>query len=179
MFRRDILCDFSFSIADSDEFSHQLVAHQEAHKRIIWSCSWNPFSYQFATGSRDKTVKLWTILDNTSSVKLLTTLPAFKASVTALSWIGLDRQSNKGLLAIGMENGLIELWFISIITSENESSVAAKALLVQQFDHFMCHASAVNRLAWRSSEKNPNDECVELASCGDDNCVRIFQVSVR
>ncbi|KAI3712549.1 hypothetical protein L1987_71107 [Smallanthus sonchifolius] len=38
------------------------------------------------------------------------TLPAFKSSVTALSWTGSHRQNEDGILAIGMETGLIELW---------------------------------------------------------------------
>ncbi|CAM9001138.1 unnamed protein product [Rhodiola kirilowii] len=168
---------FLIKRSDSDEFSHQLVARQEAHKRIIWACSWNPFGHQFATGSRDKMVKIWTV-ENSSSVKLLITLPTFNTSVTALSWVGLNRQTNDGLLAVGMENGLIELWSISISTSQTESSLTAKATIVQRLDPFMCHASAVNSLAWRFSTKNVDSESIELASCGADNCVRVYKVSV-
>ncbi|CAM9004120.1 unnamed protein product [Rhodiola kirilowii] len=169
--------DVPFIRVHSDEFSHQLVARQEAHKRIIWACSWNPFGHQFATGSRDKMVKIWTV-ENSSSVKLLITLPTFNTSVTALSWVGLNRQTNYGLLAVGMENGLIELRSISISTSQTESSLTAKATIVQRLDPFMCHASAVNSLAWRFSTKNVDSESIELASCGADNCVRVYKVSV-
>ena len=98
-----------------DEVSHRLSARQEAHKRIIWACSWNPFGHEFATGSRDKNVKIWAV-DKGSSVKQLMTLPQFSSSVTALSWYALDDQRNNGFLAVGMESGVIELWSLSLIT---------------------------------------------------------------
>ncbi|PIN23701.1 RNA polymerase II elongator complex, subunit ELP2, WD repeat superfamily [Handroanthus impetiginosus] len=160
---------FAIKQTGPDEINHQLVVRQEAHKRIIWSCSWNPFGHEFATGSRDKTVKIWQ-LENGSSVKLLLTLPMFKSSITALSWLGIDSQKNDGLLAVGMETGLIELWSLSI-------AVPNAALLVR-FDPLMCHVSAVQRLRWRSTKKSEDSTSMQLASCGADHCVRIFQVDV-
>ncbi|CAI9785400.1 unnamed protein product [Fraxinus pennsylvanica] len=158
-----------------DEISHQLVIRQEAHKRIIWACSWNPFGHEFATGSRDKTVKIWAVV-NGSSVKLLTTLPTFKSSVTALSWLGVDRQRNQGLLAVGMENGLIELFSLSNAKAEDGSIPVLNAALVVQFDPLICHVSTVNRLRWKNSDKSEDSSAVQLASCGADHCVRVFEV---
>lgn len=158
-----------------DEISHELVIKQEAHKRIIWACSWNPFGHEFATGSRDKTVKIWQV-QNASSVKLLMTLPMFKASVTALSWLGTDRQTNLGLLAVGMESGLIELWSLSNTKTETSTILEPNAALAMRFDPFMCHVSAVQRLKWRYAEKSEASTSLQLASCGADHCVRIFQV---
>lgn len=166
-----------FCLGTTDELSYQLLAKQEAHKRIIWACSWNPFGHEFATGSRDKTVKIWAV-ENQSSVKQLMTLPQFKSSVTALSWAGLDSKRNNGLLAIGMENGLIEFWSLSINrTSDGGTAVpGATATPVARLDPVMCHASAVSRLAWRNPEKNEGFSSMQLASCGADNCVRVFDV---
>lgn len=146
-----------------DDISYQLIAKREAHKRIIWSCSWNPQGYQFATGSRDKTVKLWTIEESTS-IKQVATLPPFKESVTALSW-------TKGLLAVGMDNGLIELWSLS-------HNSGFDAVLALRFDPFLCHVSTVHRLAWRTMTVEVNGESgtLELASCGADHCVRVFKI---
>ncbi|CAA0839824.1 Elongator complex protein 2 [Striga hermonthica] len=169
---------FSIMYSETDEISHQLVMKKEAHKRIIWACSWNPFGHEFATGSRDKTVKIWR-LENGSSVKLLATLPTFKSSVTALSWLGLDRQTNLGLLAVGMESGLIELWSLSNPIDENISSVVVpNAALVVRLDPFMCHVSSVQRLRWKNEAKVGDCTSMQLASCGDDHCVRVYQVSV-
>ncbi|KAG6618228.1 hypothetical protein I3842_Q119100 [Carya illinoinensis] len=145
--------------------SYQLVARQEAHKRIIWSCSWNPHGHEFATGSRDKTVKIWAV-DKGSSVRQLLTLPQFNSSVTALSWFGFGRQGNDGFLAVGMESGLIELW---------TAGVAAASVV--QLDPFMCHVSAVNRLAWKNTRRE-DSRSMQLASCGADHSVRVFEINV-
>lgn len=162
----DLLC------SDSDEVCHKLIAKVEAHKRIIWACSWNPFSHQFATSSRDKTVKIWAI-ESTSNVKQILTLP-FASSVTAVAWTGLDCKENTGCIAVGMENGLIELWNIKIARTE-EGTTTAKAVLALRLEPFMCHVSAVNRLVWKPNEKSETPQSLlRLASCGDDNCVRVF-----
>jgi elongator complex protein 2 len=39
---------------------YKLVAKNKAHARIIWDCSWSHDDAFFVTGSRDKTVKIWT-----------------------------------------------------------------------------------------------------------------------
>ncbi|CAI9296803.1 unnamed protein product [Lactuca saligna] len=159
-----------------DGISYKLVTRQEAHKRIVWACSWNPspLSHQFATGSRDKTVKIWEVNKScsTSTIQLLITLPTFKTSVTALSWttpIPMNPVDNNGIIAVGMESGLIELWNLCFTKNQKDSS------LVIQFDPFMCHVSSVNRLAWRDVD---DSESTELASCGADHCVRIFKVTL-
>ncbi|GKU90268.1 hypothetical protein SLEP1_g4277 [Rubroshorea leprosula] len=170
---------FTINQTGTGDVNFNLLARQEAHKRIIWACSWNPFGHEFATGSRDKTVKIW-VVEKEFSVKQIQTLPQFNSSITALSWIGLDCQQNHGLLAVGMENGLIELWNLSIKRTNDGSTTlpACTAAIAIQFDSFICHVSAVNRLAWRNSEKSENCTSMQLASCGADHCVRLFEVTV-
>lgn len=150
---------------------HRLVAKLEAHKRIIWACSWNPFGYEFATGSRDKSVKIWCVED-ASSVKLLATLPQFRDSVTALAWMGRDRASNVGILAAGMDNGLIELWSVSGGRASSGTQLSVACVL--RFDPLLCHVSTVHRLRWRCSTDEKST--LELASCGADHTVRVFEV---
>uniref|UniRef100_A0A0E0AX08 Elongator complex protein 2 n=1 Tax=Oryza glumipatula TaxID=40148 RepID=A0A0E0AX08_9ORYZ len=169
-----------FSIRKTDDGAeHHLVAKLEAHKRIIWACSWNPFSYEFATGSRDKTVKIWSVQDS-SSVKLLVTLPQFHDSVTALAWTGRDRASNAGILAIGMDNGMIELWNISGGRASTDSSGSGSSPLsfacMLRFDPLLCHVSTVHRLRWQKSDSSDEKSALQLASCGADHCVRVFEV---
>lgn len=124
-------------------------------------------------------MKIWEV-ENRSLVKQIISLPMFKTSVTALSWVGLDRKTNKGILAVGMENGLIELWSLSVNRTDDGrlASLGVVAALVSQLNPVMCHVSAVNCLAWRSIEKSEDSSNVQLASCGADNCVRIFDVKV-
>ncbi|KAI3516715.1 hypothetical protein L1887_15692 [Cichorium endivia] len=160
----------------TDGINHKLITRQEAHKRIIWTCSWNPFTHQFATGSRDKTVKIFQ-LHNNSHLQQLLTLPTFKTSVTALSWTNPNPLHNNGILAVGMESGLIELWNLSFVKPEEDPTLSLPNVsLLTQFDPFMCHVSSVNRLGWR--ERKDDCESLELASCGSDHCVRIFKVSL-
>lgn len=119
---------------------------------------------------------------NGNAVKLLLTLPQFSSSVTALSWIGLNRHDNHGLLAVGMESGLIELWSLSSSRKpENENAAAPPppvAARLAKFDPFMCHVSPVHRLAWRNSIKNEDCKSLQLASCGADHTVRVFNVDL-
>lgn len=99
------------------------------------------------------------------------TLPQFHSSVTALSWVGLnDRRRNDGLLAVGMESGLIELWNLSFSRTNLGASLALR------MDPLMCHVSSVNRLAWRN--KREDEKSLQLASCGADHCVRVFEVTI-
>lgn len=168
---------FSIKDAGADEVNHELVTRQEAHKRIIWACAWNPFGHEFATGSRDKTVKVWAV-ENGSTVKQLMTLPSFKSSVTALSWAGLSSQSNQGFLAVGMESGLIELWSLPYSRSDIGNASMPTAACIIQFDPFLCHVSPVHRLRWRSFKRNQDSRNMQLASCGADHCVRVFNIDL-
>lgn len=161
----------------ADEISHELLARQEAHKRIIWACSWNPFCHQFATGSRDKTVKIWEV-ENERVVKHLITLPPFNSSVTALSWMGLNRHTNHGILAVGMESGSIELWSLSSARSDDGNAAIQNAVYIAKFNPFLCHVSPVNRLAWKNSVKNEDCRSLQLASCGADHSVRVFNIDI-
>ncbi|CAA7395598.1 unnamed protein product [Spirodela intermedia] len=161
-----------FSIEKSGcEMDCRLLARQEAHKRIIWACSWNPFGHQFATGSRDKTVKLWAIAGG--AVRLALTLPPFGSGVTALSWAGRNRSLNHGLLAVGLESGLIELWSL---TGGSGGPAVISAQPTARLDPLLCHVSTVNRLHWREDDHGPT---AQLASCGADNCVRVLEFSLR
>lgn len=167
---------FSIMDAGMEGISYELVTKQEAHKRIIWACSWNPFGHEFVTGSRDKTVKVWS-LDNGSSVRPLMTLPPFKSSVTALSWLCLNQQSNHGFVAVGLESGLIELWSLSSRRSKDGEPLVPTAACLVRMDPFLCHVSPVHRLAWRKSESSEDCRSMQLASCGADHTVRVFDVT--
>lgn len=77
-----------------------------------------------------------------------------------------------------MESGLVELWTLSTTVDKNGATVAQNAALAVRFDPFICHVSAVHRLRWKYAKKREDCTNVQLASCGADHCVRIFQVHV-
>ncbi|XP_078432855.1 elongator protein 2 isoform X3 [Wolffia australiana] len=170
--------DRHFSIFSIDrsgsEVSSRLLVWREAHKRIIWACAWNPIECHFATGSRDKSVKLWAVRGEAVTPAL--TLPLFGSGVTALAWAvpGGHHSLNSSVLAVGMESGLIELWSI---TGGGHAGSVLRAEPATRIDPLLCHVARVSRLRWR--EVRPSGEIMELASCGTDNCVRVLQVCLR
>jgi len=83
----------------------------KAHERIIWGCDWTMDDKFFITGSRDKTCKIWSIVDdNVSEIASFT--PA-KVGVTSVAFAPSTYQSDSYLIAVGLENGLIQLWSFS------------------------------------------------------------------
>jgi WD40 repeat protein len=160
---------------------YRLVAKVEAHKRIVWAASWAPDGCSFATGSRDKLVKLWGVSvgadGRAAGVRQVGKLPVFSESVTALAW------GARGILAVGLENGGLELW-------QGEPSGLS---LTRRFEAGLCHVAAVQRIRWKSGPplatrkvggKDLGDggradgKRLQLATCGADHAVRIFSVEL-
>lgn len=112
-------------------------------------------------------MKIWA-LDGKSSVKQLTSLPPFGSSITALSWAGVGSSEN-GHLAIGTEDGLVEVW--QILAGQ------AAATPVVKFDPFLCHVSTVQRLSWQKLDSIEETNSLQLASCGADHCVRVYSLT--
>jgi len=81
---------------------------------------------------------------------------------------------SRGILAIGLENGLIQLWSVSL-TQSVDGNPAEPPVLVNAFDPQLCHIGAIKKLAWQPS-RDDNDEPLVLASCASDNGCRIFHV---
>ncbi|KAJ7525449.1 hypothetical protein O6H91_17G051700 [Diphasiastrum complanatum] len=173
---------------------YSLLVNAEAHKRIIWTCSWSHCDKYFATGSRDKSVKIWALVEaeNKVAVKHVSTFPLFRSSVTALAW-SPQAGSKDYVLAVGLETGLIELWNgTSGDMTPNGGYTMGKLdfSCLMQFDVNLCHVGSVNRLIWKilgsksdceDSTHTPNasSTLVQLASCGADHAVRIFNVKLQ
>lgn len=137
------------------------------HERIIWCCDWSHDDKYFATGSREGKVVVWTRTteaseDSLRDYKLATTLELASSSITALSFA---KQSFNGdyILAIGLDSGLIQ------ISKFNGSSLE----LLRTLNHSEAHHLCVNKLEFR-----PGTEKYQVASCGSDNFVKIFELSL-
>ncbi|KAH9300080.1 hypothetical protein KI387_011663, partial [Taxus chinensis] len=168
-----------------DEVKHELVTRHDAHKRIIWSCSWSTRGHLFATGSRDRMVKIWKMEETNESktcVKEFLVLPQFSNSVTAVSW-SPHTAFKDDLLAVGMENGLVDIWKVSLQNTipgehlqphQRFDTVTASRIL--ELDIYLCHVATVHRLVWKETSENVNGALVnsfatvlQLASCGADH----------
>jgi elongator complex protein 2 len=156
-------------------------AKDAAHKRIIWSVDCCPFDESFfASGSRDGCVKIWKILDGDSlDVQEFSSLnPAFHYegkpdSVTALAFAPISvRDISTGLLAVGLEAGLIELWSVPL---ERAGGTTASPTLYQSFDPSICHVATVTKLAWRPL-RSMQESTLLLASASSDHGCRLFTV---
>jgi elongator complex protein 2 len=168
----------------------------KAHKRIIWDIAWVTVDDDmgvFASVSRDGSVKIWSILsdrkgeNNLSKLVCLTSLSPFgvkavtAVDVTAqvLSLSSGDQQDAGWLLAFGAESGCMQLWFLSetLLKVADVSSDIDMCSLVHTVAPEYCHGAAVRRLRWCAEESEDVGLRWKLASCGDDHCVRVFNVT--
>ncbi|KAI8489685.1 Elongator subunit elp2 [Branchiostoma belcheri] len=154
------------------------------HSRIIWGCSWSHDDNYFATASRDKKVVVWGWRPDHSPAEgclgeccaCSTTLDVGEAA-TAVDFAPALTGSKGYCLAIGKESGTVVLY------SWNPAGEKEDWTLLTTIDRSnLGHCLAVRRLAWRPTAENVEDEernkYLQLASCGDDFTVRIFNISV-
>lgn len=90
-----------------------------------------------------------------------------------------------GILAIGTESGRIEVWAVPLPSNDNSAETDAKSrlpTLMTEIPANESHFDTVKQLSWRPSRNEVDEEGLmhlTLASCGQDNGVRIFEVSAR
>uniref|UniRef100_T1J327 Elongator complex protein 2 n=1 Tax=Strigamia maritima TaxID=126957 RepID=T1J327_STRMM len=106
-----------------------------SHSRIIWSCAWAPDSSVFFTGSRDKKVIAWKMIEN--DVELLSSMVA-KESINALDVAPSFGIKSRFLVAIGQECGSISLHWLDASTRT--------WTLYRNLAEMNCHYLCVKRL---------------------------------
>jgi elongator complex protein 2 len=81
-----------------------LYSVEKAHSRIIWSAKFSHDAKLIVTGSRDKTLKIW------SNDKVLNLLHAhsFESGLTSVDFFH-SLLDSKYILAVGFENGDIDI----------------------------------------------------------------------
>ncbi|XP_068092811.1 elongator complex protein 2 isoform X2 [Hyperolius riggenbachi] len=155
------------------------------HSRIIWSCDWTPDSNFFVTGSRDKKVIVWgdcQVSDsqdenNRASVKPCSTLLDAEDSVTAVSVNRALASLGSYIIAIGLDCGKILLYRWQSNVKENDW------MKIYDMDQSLCHTLTVKQLCWKSRlgraghDDSDSTEWLQLASCGADHSVKIFNVN--
>ncbi|KAM4026605.1 elongator complex protein 2 [Anomaloglossus baeobatrachus] len=155
------------------------------HTRIIWSCDWTPDSKFFVTGSRDKKVIVWGNCQVTnhmdekscSSVKPYSTPLDTEDSVTAVSVNQMNASQGRYIIAVGLDCGKINLYKWQSEVTPNDWMKA------YEIEQSLCHTLTVKQLCWRSKpgraghDDPDNGEWLQLASCGADHGVKIFNVN--
>ncbi|KAJ1926862.1 Elongator subunit elp2 [Tieghemiomyces parasiticus] len=183
--------------ADLSVAPYRPVQHfPKAHARIIWDAAWSPDGQYFATGSRDKTVKIWHQGppslntrgdDNDQSDKHVawTCVATLKLpeAVTAVDFGPLVQGSSQNaptyLLAVGQEDGRITL--VRSCPPKDTTEVASGPAweIWTALDDWICPAGFVSQLAWRRTETGSDpitaaETPLQLACSSHDNSVRIF-----
>ncbi|BFZ62384.1 Elongator subunit elp2 [Saitoella coloradoensis] len=150
---------------------YKLVRNRvKAHARIVWDVSVAPApspedgreaeGLVFATGSRDKTVKIWRKYECTATIKLPEPVTALEFSSSTLD--------GSVILAVGLEDGRIYVFSGRQVVSEGE---VEEWRVAGQVEHV--HDAAITRVAWRP---RTTGEGWMLASGSEDCSVRIYDV---
>lgn len=155
--------DRQFGLWTRSDSSSELVlkySNEKAHARIIWDCSWAPaeFGTFFFTGSRDKSVKAWTVGEQ--GVDLVETCK-FEAPVTS---IDVHKQviDGKCVVAIGLESGAIH---ISTFDGLNLRAVT-------ELDTEITPSDRISRINWSFI----NSERLLLAVASYDHSTRVYSI---
>ena len=155
----------------------------KAHARIIWGASWTWDSRFFATASRDGTVKVWSMKGLSSTSKPVTVI-TLGQKITAIAFAHHDDAagtaeealSSQYKLALGLETGTLSVWQIQHTTDEVLSSCCWQSALATS------HCAPVRKLCWQTNtakriDRHPQHSQTRLATCADDHCIRIFNLS--
>jgi len=144
-----------FPVLITGRKSYRLVTSTDkktgVHSRIIWCCSWTHDSKYFITGSRDGKVAVWGHQSATCEIDTplgqytLSSKPLElpDQSVTALAVAPVKIAPHMYLVAIGLENGCINMYKWSSVSEESGDNWQTCLLLnnsypfLQYFDDYV------------------------------------------
>ena len=167
---------------------HAVILRKNAHKRIIWDCSWCGDT-AVVTGSRDGVCKVWSLCSSMgpdSSSLDLEVLFEFRpfegVSITSLDIAPLCLDTGGFILAVGAESGDIKLWGLTIGVGASEN--VTEPIIINSVDPAFSHGLSVKRIRWcpvSSAEGGAFTAggSMRFASCGEDRCIRIFSVNAK
>ncbi|GAA5984289.1 hypothetical protein JCM10908_006126 [Rhodotorula pacifica] len=142
-----------------EEPTYQRVTSAKSHARIIWDGTWAADSSFFATASRDKTVKVWSVGD----WQCAATLKFAEAATSVTATMTSDK--SRHVLAVGLENGEIHLF----VAQPSDPSAWTPLM---QLDSQRAHVRSVTTLAFSPK----HGQVLRLASGSEDHTVRIYDI---
>lgn len=167
---------WSLHIFENEEYRYYLSSSNKDsfHKRIIWCCAWTNDSELFATGSRDGKVGVWKRSYHCENILPVSKLIINDSSITALAFT-TSSSHNKFyyILAIGFENGCIDIRKIERQTDQ----LSSEWVKIEYLNTSIAHHLSVKRLSFRPKNKKNSNNIIQLASCGLDSIVKIYNLS--
>ena len=159
--------DRSWNLYIKKDNSYELYQNlKNAHKRIIWCCSWSYDEKYFITGSRDKFISIWAP-DEKNKFKKYATLEN-KNPVTAIEFISKSfQEGNVYIFIVGFEDGKINMGKFSLKDKKIE--------IIYELNEFLVHCAKVNKIR---SFCNKENKCY-FATCSEDYSVRIFSFHIK
>lgn len=170
--------------ASASEGFINAICVKNAHKRIIWDCSWTSDSRRLVTVSRDGCCKVWALSTDLSTGlplnldNVYTFSPLQGEAITAVdvlsSFVTVTQRS--WLMAIGGERGEMQIWALDQVSSDVSCVLTVP---VQSR-----HGRSVRRIRWAPSSipadagERSHRQQLLWASCGEDNTVRVHRVTL-
>ena len=161
--------DRSWNLYIKKDNSYELLqTTKNAHKRIIWTCSWTLDENYFITGSRDKFITVWKKGEDNKFKKYITY--ETHEAVTAIEFIERifgDKDNEKFVFIAGFESGKISLGKFCVKDKQIE--------IVHEINKFLENGVKTQKI--RSIIKEKDNVCY-FATCSDDHTVRIFKLNL-
>jgi len=124
------------------------------HKESVEDLQWSPTEANvFASGSVDKTLRIWDTRANPASANMLTVDEAHEADINVISW-----NRTEPFIVSGGDDALLKVWDLRKLQSSRTPSPVAT------FKH---HSSAITSVEW-----HPTDSSVFASSGADDQIVQ-------
>ncbi|KAL8728541.1 MAG: hypothetical protein Q9181_005319, partial [Wetmoreana brouardii] len=146
----------------------------KAHSRMILSGCWAPTTAGgiIVTGGRDKTSKLWLVLDASKEPKQTLTASAPITAVDMLSHLVRDML----VLAVATEGGDVSIYFLDVAT------LAVKSFY--SLEDTLRPLNSITQLLWRplpageDESRDGHESIGQVALSSDDCSLRIFSISL-